>query len=259
MGGINGCVMCMKEKMNLKFKEKNVLSKIKNECKKRNYTFLGFEGGKYKNNRTKVLLKCNLCSKEKKKTYSAFMYRKEDCSCVQHQKLKKTTQQFVKESILVHQEDYDYSKTEYIDAKTKVCIIHKKCGKEFWQIPNAHLSGCGCPYCNKSRLENAVEKFLKEKNVFFIQSYRGFDWLKNINKLELDFYLPEYNIGIECQGMQHFIPVGYFNGKEKLEYTKKNDIIKNNLCKNNGLSLYYINYNDNIEDKINDILKEVIN
>ena len=37
---------------------------------------------------------------------------------------------------------YDYSKVDYIDEHTKVCIIDKDYG-EFWQQPNAHLNGRG--------------------------------------------------------------------------------------------------------------------
>lgn len=28
----------------------------------------------------------------------------------------------------------------------------------------------------------------------------------------LDFYLPDYNVGIECQGIQHIMPIN-FGGK----------------------------------------------
>ena len=35
---------------------------------------------------------------------------------------------------------------EYIDSMTKVCIICPEHG-EFWQTPNKHLNGQGCPKC----------------------------------------------------------------------------------------------------------------
>ena len=41
---------------------------------------------------------------------------------------------------------------------------------------------------------------LEKNNIVFIEQYRE-KWL---SKQSLDFYLPEYNIAIECQGMQHF-------------------------------------------------------
>jgi len=41
-------------------------------------------------------------------------------------------------------------------------------------------------------------------------------------------------------------------GKDQRERT---DILKFNYCKNNNIKLYYINYNDNIEEKLLRILK----
>ena len=48
----------------------------------------------------------------------------------------------------VHGDRYDYSRLNYVDASVKVCIICPEHG-EFWQRPNGHLKGCGCPKCNK--------------------------------------------------------------------------------------------------------------
>ena len=53
---------------------------------------------------------------------------------------------FIKKARLVHGNKYDYSKVEYVNNRTKVCIICPEHG-EFWQTPNHHLSGCGCPKC----------------------------------------------------------------------------------------------------------------
>ena len=52
-------------------------------------------------------------------------------------------EEFIKRANLIHNNRYDYSKVNYIDTKTKVCIIDPING-EFWQTPNAHLSGHGC-------------------------------------------------------------------------------------------------------------------
>ena len=59
---------------------------------------------------------------------------------------KKTKEEFIAKAKLVHGDKYDYSKVDYVNRKTKVCIICSKHG-EFWQTPNHHLSGCGCPKC----------------------------------------------------------------------------------------------------------------
>jgi predicted nucleic acid-binding Zn-ribbon protein len=166
--------------------------------------------------------------------------------------LKLTKEVFVERSILVHGDFYDYSKVEYVNWGTKVCIICPDHG-EFWQTPGDHLSGNGCPHCNKSNLENNTKEILNENNINFIQNYRGFDWLKNIKRLELDFYLIDYSIGIECQGRQHFESVKGWGGDEGLEKTQYRDNIKKQLCEEHGVNLFYINYDDNVEEKMKEI------
>ena len=52
----------------------------------------------------------------------------------------------------------------------------------------------------------------------------------------MDFYLPDYNIAIECQGEQHFFDCGsYFNFTK----TKELDEKKYFLCKENNINLFY--------------------
>ena len=69
-------------------------------------------------------------------------------------------EEFIERAKAVHGDKYDYSKVEYINCDTKVCIICPEHG-EFWQIPYSHTVGNGCPECgriksNKSRsLDNS--------------------------------------------------------------------------------------------------------
>jgi hypothetical protein len=55
-----------------------------------------------------------------------------------------TNEEFIEKARLVHEDKYDYSKVNYINTSTKVCIICPEHG-EFWQTPNSHLFGAGCP------------------------------------------------------------------------------------------------------------------
>lgn len=57
-----------------------------------------------------------------------------------------TTEEFIQRAREVHGDKYDYSKVEYKNSSTKICIICKTHG-EFWQTPNSHLRGNGCPDC----------------------------------------------------------------------------------------------------------------
>ena len=64
------------------------------------------------------------------------------------EKKRDTTESFIEKAKEIHGNKYDYSKVEYKDSKTKVCIVCPEHG-EFWKIPNGHLSGQGCPKCGK--------------------------------------------------------------------------------------------------------------
>lgn len=62
-----------------------------------------------------------------------------------------TTDSFTKKAVAIHGNSYDYSKTIYVDSSTKVCIICKECGEEFYQRPSDHLRGKGCLLCSYKR------------------------------------------------------------------------------------------------------------
>ena len=75
-----------------------------------------------------------------------------------------------------------------------------------------------------------------EKEIIFEQQ-KTFEWLKYKRNMFLDFYLPDYNIAIECQGRQHF-DVESFKG-ESYENIKERDTKKLELCNENGVKLLY--------------------
>ena len=118
--------------------------------------------------------------------------------------------------------------------------------------------GSGCLKCSESKLEREVRTLLEENHIDYIQEcdHTIFKWLK---KLRLDFYLPKYNIGIECQGLQHYKPVDFANKGEEwaldtFQKNKKRDTIKKTLCNENGVKLIYFKYNDKIITLKNKIL-----
>ena len=154
---------------------------------------------------------------------------------------------FIKKAQNIHGLKYDYSKVEYKNAKDKVCLICLKHG-EFWQTPNDHLSGKGCPSCNESHLEREVKNILDKNNIEYISQYK----IKWLRKQSLDFYLPDYNIVIECQGKQHFGFGGWsenFNFKQQFELDK----IKKELCELNNFKIIYV-VDNNLVDKIPDFI-----
>ena len=152
-----------------------------------------------------------------------------------------TNEEFIKKAF---HERFEYL-TEYVTAKTKIHIKCKKCGHKFWQQASSHLSGCGCPFCNESRLEKEVTNFLISKGVNH-EKQKKFDWL---GRQSLDFFLPDYNIAIECQGIQHFEPIDFFGGESSLAEIVKRDNRKLSKCLSNNLKMIYVIDNEKYFEK----------
>lgn len=77
-----------------------------------------------------------------------------------------TKEEFIEKANAVHGGTYDYSLVEYKNNKTKVAIKCKECGTVFYQKPNNHLQGSGCPICARKkrseRLSDTREDFIRK-------------------------------------------------------------------------------------------------
>ena len=207
-----------------------------------------YDKATYKDTHTKMRIICPEHGEFWQTPKAHLMYECEKCSYEKRGKqFRKTTEDFIKRAREVHGDRYDYSKVFYETAKTPVCIICSKHG-EFLQKPNDHLNGKGCPKCRMSHLENEVLQFLEKNKIEFIYQYTD----NKLKRQSLDFYLPKYNIGIECQGKQHFGLGGWGNDvKEIFELDEQ----KYKICTQFGMILYYIIPNDIVPDN-NTIYKD---
>ena len=147
------------------------------------------------------------------------------------------TEYFKERAAKIHNNKYDYSLVDYKNTSEKVKIICPVHGV-FEQIANYHLSGNGCPACSESHMEKDVRRFLRRNHITF-ESQKTFDWLVYEGKLFIDFFLPDYGVGIECQGGQHFESIDYFGGDEMFRRTKIRDTLKQRLCKDHGIEIIY--------------------
>lgn len=75
---------------------------------------------------------------------------------------RKTTEQFIKDAVKVHDLNYDYDSVTYVNAHTKITIKCNRCGLSFAQKPNNHLSGKGCGACAKESLKMTTSEFVKK-------------------------------------------------------------------------------------------------
>ena len=179
-------------------------------------------------------------------------------------RFRSNTEDFIRKANDVHGEKYDYSKVEYHKNNIPVCIICSKHG-EFWQRPDLHLRGAGCPTCNQSLLETFVEKSLTKYDINY-EKQKRFKWL---GKKSLDFYLPDYNAAIECQGLQHFEPTSFYICDEETKQKNFEKIIKRdkeklNECVENNIKLYYfstlgIDYPYQVYEDFDELLNKIIN
>ena len=74
---------------------------------------------------------------------------------------------FIEKSKKRHNCKYNYNKVQYTNSTTKVRIICPKHG-EFWQTPQAHVRGDGCPLCaiekKKNKLKSNLDEFINKAN-----------------------------------------------------------------------------------------------
>lgn len=154
---------------------------------------------------------------------------------------KKNATEIINKLKIIHNNKYDYSLIKFDVVKDVVTILCPK-HKEFKQTLNNHLSGHGCPFCNDSKGERFIEKYLIDNNILF-ERQKKFAGCRDKNQLPFDFYLVEYNVCIEYDGEQHFFDVLNWNN---LRYTKLHDTIKDKFCEENNIILYRISYKDNI-------------
>ena len=151
--------------------------------------------------------------------------------------IKNSIDKIKNEIYRVHNDKYQYPylESEYVTSKSKLTIICPLHG-EFKQSYNKHVSHQqGCPICSESKYENYINRLLSDNNINF-EREKKFEWL---GSQSLDFYLPEYNIGIEVQGDFHFDNIvinGHIVGKARQVIL---DEKKKGMCDEHGVKLIY--------------------
>ncbi len=142
-------------------------------------------------------------------------------------KLKLDKKLFIDKSILIHSNKYDYSLVEYINSHSKVKIICPEHGM-FEQLPYDHINMHGCNKCSSSisSFENNINEFILSLSIKTITSSRSI-----IKPNQIDIFLPDYNIGIEFNGL-------YWHSE--LFKDKNYHLSKTELCESKGIRLIHI-------------------
>ena len=129
--------------------------------------------------------------------------------------------------------------TVYKNNKTNLTW---KCGKcnHIWEARLDRVkTETWCPKCNQSYGEKKISNSLTLLNINYKQEC-VFDTLKN---RRFDFYLHEFGMLIEFDGIQHFQINGiYTPNKDSLEKTQNKDVEKTLFCIRNNIKLLRICY-----------------
>ena len=170
---------------------------------------------------------------------------------------KQNTETFIKRGTEIHNNYYDYSKVNYINWETKVNIICPIHG-DFFQKPEHHFKGHGCPTCKFSKGELEIENYLKSNKLNY-KSQFSFEDLKYKDTLYFDFGILDDNGNliqlIEFNGEQHYRFIEYFHKTEdNFESARFRDKLKEDYCRNNNLNLLVIKYDEDILEKISGVI-----
>lgn len=95
--------------------------------------------------------------------------------------------------------------------------------------------------------EVLIADFFDKNNIKYIYNKSLKDCISS-SKLRFDFYLPDFNVCIEFDGVQHFMPVDMYGGDKEFEKLKIRDEIKNKWCEVNSVELIRFNYLQQKED-----------
>ena len=174
-----------------------------------------------------------------------------ECGKGLRSEVQRTDYEIIKQGF--EKEGYTLITEKYINNKQDLTC---KCpnGHTYTTQWNRFQQGLRCPMCNSPKGEEFIIKLLKELEIEFIHD--ECIW-KPYNNLRPDFFLPNYNLVIEFDGIQHFEPVDFFGGQKGFEKRQQKDKEKNKYCKNNNIDILRIPYwdFDNIEKIIKNKLK----
>lgn len=136
------------------------------------------------------------------------------------------------------------------------------CGKEVdvlaGNLRKGNTTSCGC---KKSKNNELIEKYLQNKNITYKREYSFKDLFykeKGILKFDFALFKKDNLIGlIEYQGIQHFQPIDFFGGEEEYKEQVIRDKMKAEYCNKNNYKLFFITYQENTEERLEEILNEL--
>lgn len=151
---------------------------------------------------------------------------------------------FLHRQVAVHSDIYDYSKVVYSTARNKVEILCKHHGK-FFQTPDNHLKGVGCPKCQRAGLTKTTEECIQD----FIEAHGNtYDYSKVV------YYNAATKVEILCKEHGSFLqrPRCHLSGQgcPKCQNCSQDTLY---ILKCLNTNLYKIGITSNIKRRISSI------
>lgn len=141
---------------------------------------------------------------------------------------------------------YNQTKEQYLSANKqgskRLFIIEHPLLDEPWVTTMANFTKCASSYLNKTGMSYG------ELSIYSILSYNKLHFeyqhsvIINGRLHKFDFYLPEYKLYVEYDGIQHYQPIESWGGDKSLKERKVKDSEKNNYVSNAGATILRIPY-----------------
>lgn len=174
---------------------------------------------------------------------------------------KFTTDFFISRAGNVHGGRYDYSKVNYIKSQIKVVIICPIHG-EFYQAPNDHLKGRGCPLCSRIKAsKKIIEKTINSRPDLSHVTVPSGSIAIPVGNNGRHTIIDEDDYNLVCNYNWHFIKGGYvYNSKIGLihrlimnpDKSKKVDHVNHDVTDNRRCNLRVCSHSDNTKNRISD-------
>lgn len=205
----------------------------------------------YTTSKTPILMQHKTCLHEWSVAPYSFVNIGTRCpKCAQmasRDRLCKTGAQFCTEVQALVGDEYEVL-GEYVNARKKIEMRHNICGERYLTTPDKFLRGNRCPKCASSKGEMRIATYLSMRGHDYVRGYT-FDECRYKRPLPFDVTVitSDTVIPIEFDGEHHSRPVD-FSGRGanwaelKFRAVQRNDAIKTEYCRANGIPLIRIDY-----------------
>lgn len=198
----------------------------------------------------RVEFKCPNCHQITNRRVWELLHTCQECSqCSLNSRTQKTNDTFLWE--LHNKYGNEYEPLEpYTKAREKIKVRHNKCGFIYSVSPDNLLRDRGCPHCKRYNSKGCRKiKAWFEQNGISYEVEKNFEWIGN---KRYDFFVPQDNLLIEFNGIQHYQPIEFFLHSRTFEQQQESDRIKQEQAIAHGYKFLVISYEE--EEQIPQIL-----